>query len=81
VTGSGDWVEVSKDAFYAAMVGNVHPRIVGSWPYTSLFETPDRDLRGKIVGTLTQPGTATSRYYLPAPRPPEGASPSEQSQD
>ena len=60
--------EVSKDEFHAAIGGqNVHPQIVGKWPYTSLFKTPYGEVWGKIVGYLPE-GSALSknRYYLQA---------------
>jgi hypothetical protein len=63
-----DMHEVSKDEFFAGIGNqNVHPRIVGPWPYTSLFETPGREVRGKIV-TIIPAGEAleVSRYYLVA---------------
>lgn len=44
------WREVSQEVFYQAMEGlNVHPRIVTGWPYTSQFETPDRQIYGVTV--------------------------------
>lgn len=55
--------QVTKDEFYAA-VGphNVHPRIVEPWPYTSIFEFPNRREFGRIVPTN---GHDTERdYYL-----------------
>lgn len=67
------WVEVSKDDFYGYICGlriNVHPRIVGSFPYTSEF---------RVVGGISEPivgkqvdyypegsRLVRTKYYLPA---------------
>lgn len=58
--------EVSKDEFYSAMNRNVHPHPVGSYPYTSLFKTPDGEVVGKAVSYIPKGSALTStRYYLP----------------
>lgn len=62
------WREVTKDEFYRVIGSqNVSASIVNDrWPYTSLFMTPDRQVRGKSVGYLPE-GSAleAKRYYLP----------------
>ena len=64
---SGHWREVSKDNFYRAMNQNVHPQIIGNFPYTSLFKTPLGEVRGKVVGYFPEGSAlAENRYYLPA---------------
>lgn len=63
-----DWVETSKDEFYR-IIGpqNVSPDPQGRWPYTSVYKTPNGDVRGKVVGFIPD-GTAlaSKRYYVPA---------------
>lgn len=57
---------VSKEEFYST-VGplNVHPCPVGNYPYTSLFKTPTREVKGKIVESLPE-GKAipVSEYFI-----------------
>lgn len=64
------WREVSMDEFYR-VIGplNVVPFFVNNkWPYTSVFVTPDRQARGKIVGYLPEGSALLSKkYYLPNP--------------
>jgi hypothetical protein len=62
------WREVTQDEFYKG-IGNsdVHPQIQpGPYPYTSMFLTRDRRIKGKVVGHFTE-GTrlAENKYYLP----------------
>lgn len=61
-------MEVTKAHFFEAIGRlNVHPRIVGPYPYTSIFETPGRTERGRIVGEWgVKPATTTNRYFLQA---------------
>lgn len=59
--------EVSKDAFYRAIgAKNVTPTPEGSYPYTSVFATPEGVVHGKIVKSIPE-GQAlpVSRYMLP----------------
>jgi hypothetical protein len=68
MTEEKDFREVSVDEFFAGIAKqNVHPRIVGNWPYTSLYETLDgaRRVIGKSVEFLN-PGKAITqtRYWL-----------------
>jgi hypothetical protein len=62
------WQEVSQQDFYRGIgPQNVHPLIVGPWPYTSLFRAPSGEVRGKVVDFLPEDSSLTeSRYYLPA---------------
>lgn len=59
--------EVSKDEFFAT-VGqmNVHPRIVGDYPYTSRFCSPDGIEYGRIVNALPEGRMwpVLSRYFV-----------------
>lgn len=64
--------QVDKTEFWCA-VGpqDCHPKIMGKYPYTSLFLTPDGTLVGKIVNTETRNEDgkvmypAASEYLLP----------------
>ena len=61
------WREVSEAEFYR-VIGpqNVHPSPQGKWPYTSLFQTPNREVRGKTVGYLPEgSGLEETQYLLP----------------
>jgi hypothetical protein len=62
-----NWAEVTKDEFYRGIgQQNVHPDPQGKWPYTSLFMTPNREVRGKVVGFLpVGSALAQYRYFLP----------------
>lgn len=63
-----EWREVSEDEFYDAIgPQNVSPMIVrGSFPYTSVFVTPDGQQRGKAIDYRTAGGgTIEKRYMLP----------------
>ena len=65
-SGQGSFVEVSREQFYR-IVGkkNVHPRIVGKWPYTSLFQDPHGMVHGKVEGFIPEgQALAESRYWL-----------------
>lgn len=54
--------EVSKDDFYEAIGKlNVHPQIVGKYPYTSIFKDPGGVEHGRI--------DAEGRYFLPEVKP------------
>ncbi len=57
---SNSWRTVSKEEFFAT-VGrlDVHPRIVGRWPYTSFWEDSARRSHGKSSHSPT-------RYFVPA---------------
>ena len=60
------WKEVTKDEFYAAMTGDVHPTIEGKYPYWGFFQTPGRIKRGLYVGYYPEnSGLAENKYYLP----------------
>lgn len=61
-----EWKEVSEPEFYAEIgPQNVTPRIVNnSYPYTSVFVTPDGREKGKAIGG--EAGTER-RYMLPNP--------------
>lgn len=53
--------EVTKEEFFAAIgPQDCHPRIEGRWPYTSIFEKPDRREVGRIVDDEHE----TARYLL-----------------
>jgi len=58
--------EVTRDEFYNAIRDmNVHPRIVGRFPYTSLFLMPSGYEVGFVVGSLPRgSGSPVRRYYL-----------------
>jgi len=59
--------EVSKDAFYAAVKNlNVHPRHIGSYPYTAIFEIQDgsRAEVGRIVPDSESMPGLRYRYLL-----------------
>jgi len=61
------WTEVAQEEFYKVIGGlDVHPVPTGPWPYTSLFKTPSRFVRGKAE--LYYPegsGLTATRYWLP----------------
>ncbi|WP_397570631.1 hypothetical protein [Schlesneria sp. T3-172] len=63
--------EVDRDTFFeaiCAMTIDVHPRIEGPYPYTSIFETKNHIEVGRIVGEWEFPeyvgGLTKSRYFL-----------------
>jgi hypothetical protein len=61
--------EVTREVFHQAVLTlNVHPSIVGNWPYTSIFKTPSGQERGRIVEFYPDGMTAgipEKRYLLP----------------
>lgn len=61
------WREVTKEDFYS-VIGpqNVHPRVEGKFPYTSIFVTPSGYERGKAIDYIPV-GRALpeTRYLLP----------------
>ena len=60
------WREVSYEEFFTAIVGkDVHPHLIGKWPYTSLFRTKAEYAWGKIEEYIPS-GSALSkkRYFL-----------------
>lgn len=67
MNGETPWREVTVDEFFAAMTGDVHPHIApGPWPYTSLFRTRDRTVKGKLEGYYPEGSAlAANRYWLP----------------
>jgi hypothetical protein len=56
------WREVSREEFWR-VIGpqNVHPEIVGAYPYASIF----RDWRRQAHGKIQDSGTDDSKYFLP----------------
>ena len=56
--------QVSEVEFWAAINKlDVHPQIIGSYPYTSLFKTRSGETKGIIEnGTTGEP----SKYLLPS---------------
>ena len=59
--------EVTASVFWAAIGRlNVHPCPIGNYPYTSVFETPSGQERGRIVdtGEYNDDGTLVSFYFL-----------------
>jgi hypothetical protein len=58
--------QVTKTAFFAAIgKQNVHPSIVGNWPYTSVFKTPGGHVVGQIVSVVPEgKALAVSTYFL-----------------
>lgn len=65
--------EVTKDEFYKAIGPlDVHPRIQGPYPYTSVFLTPQRHEVGRIVSAYEKgrsAGLTQDSYFLNASRP------------
>jgi hypothetical protein len=60
--------EVTKEEFYKS-VGplNVHPHIIGNYPYTSIYQFPDRREHGRTVDYIPEgKALAETRYYLKA---------------
>jgi hypothetical protein len=54
-----EWKEVAKEDFFRAIgPQDVHPHLIGKWPYVSLFQTRDRMPKGKI--------DSDGRFWLPA---------------
>lgn len=46
--------EVNKDYFYSKINPlDVICRVIGNFPYTTIFETKDRILKGKIIENYT----------------------------
>lgn len=62
-----EWREVNQTEFYSSFENqNVHPHFEGHWPYTSIFQTPSREVKGKIVQFYTkESGLPKSQYLLP----------------
>lgn len=61
------WREVSKDEFFR-VIGrqDVHPSIQpGKYPYTAIWQTPQRQSRGKSVGRI-EGGRELTAWYLPS---------------
>ena len=58
--------QVTKDQFYAAMRGDVHPSMVGPYPYTSSFRTRMGTEVGRIVPVLPALGNycTESLYFI-----------------
>ena len=58
---------VSKEEFYKAIgTQNVSPRVIGTWPYTSLFVTPNGSERGRVVDFMPRVnGKPQTKYFLP----------------
>src|SRR5699024_3878553 len=59
--------EVSREEFYEGLAGlDVHPHIVGSFPYTSIFFTPRRVEYGRVIDYYPEGrGLTESRYLRP----------------
>lgn len=60
--------EVTKEAFWSRLYNekrDMHPFIVGNYPYTSIFKYKDGNICGKIVGHIPD-GKAlpVSIYFL-----------------
>ena len=62
-------LEVTREEFHKTVLTlNVHPQIVGNWPYTSIFKTPSGQEKGRIELFYPEGRTAgltESRYLLP----------------
>ena len=60
------WLEISKEDFYASIGRlDVHPSLQpGGYPYTALWLTPTREVRGKSVEHVIA-GIHGTRYFLP----------------
>ena len=60
--------EVSKEDFYAAVMNlNVHPRHIGSYPYTAIFEMQDAsrvEVGRSVPDTVPTHGLQRYRYFL-----------------
>ena len=59
--------EVSKEEFFK-VIGpkNVHPTILGNWPYTSDFRSPDGKSHGRIENRMKpNSGLTEAHYFLP----------------
>ena len=56
--------EVIHELFFKAMTGlNVHPEIIGRWPYTSIFRM--QDMSRREVGRIeTGEHGKNNRYFL-----------------
>ena len=59
--------EVTREEFHKTVLTlNVHPQIVGNWPYTSIFKTPSGQEKGRIEQFYPEgAGLPQSRYLLP----------------
>lgn len=58
--------EVTSKEFFAAL-GDVEGRVIGPWPYTTVYEEKStRREVGRVVGTEYSPGLSSNRYYLSA---------------
>jgi len=58
--------EVTRDEFYREIgPQNVTASIVNDrWPYTSVFRTPSREIRGMIVGFLPEGSASEQKCFL-----------------
>lgn len=62
-----NWREVTRTEFYQTIgPQNVHPSVIGGWPYISYFKTPHGEVRGISEDYLPEgKGIEQTRYYLP----------------
>ena len=61
------FIEVTQDAFFARINGpeDIMPTIITGWPYTSNWETRQRQVIGRTVEYLPEgKGLTETRYYL-----------------
>lgn len=58
--------QVTREEFHKAVLTlNVHPQIVGSWPYTSVFKTPTGEEKGRIEQFYPEgSGLTENRYFI-----------------
>lgn len=58
------YVRVNSEQFWRVIAPlDVHPKMLGQYPYLSVFETPDGKERGRIEASFVA-GRVVNTYYL-----------------